>query len=72
MIKTWEALKNELKDQFLPCNTSWIARDALRNLKHSGIICDYVKAFSSLMLDVRDMNDEDNLLNFVDGLQYWA
>ncbi|KAL0284807.1 UNVERIFIED_CONTAM: hypothetical protein Scaly_2838500 [Sesamum calycinum] len=35
-IKTWEVLKEELKDQFIPCNTSWIARESLRNLKHTG------------------------------------
>ncbi|KAL0396185.1 UNVERIFIED_CONTAM: hypothetical protein Scaly_0066900 [Sesamum calycinum] len=33
-IETWEVLKKELKDQFLPCNTSWLARESLRNLKH--------------------------------------
>ena len=29
----WEALKKELKDQFLPTNTAWVARDALKKLK---------------------------------------
>ena len=27
-IDSWEALKKELKDQFLPTNTAWVARDA--------------------------------------------
>ncbi|KAL0387178.1 UNVERIFIED_CONTAM: hypothetical protein Sradi_2599600 [Sesamum radiatum] len=34
-IEMWEVLKKELKDQFIPCNTSWIARESLRNLKHT-------------------------------------
>ncbi|KAL0387174.1 UNVERIFIED_CONTAM: hypothetical protein Sradi_2599200 [Sesamum radiatum] len=38
-IVMWEVLK-ELKDQlqFLPCNTSWIAREFLRNVKHTGTV----------------------------------
>ncbi|KAL0302544.1 UNVERIFIED_CONTAM: hypothetical protein Scaly_2563600 [Sesamum calycinum] len=35
-IETWEVLKKELKDQFLPCNTSWLARESLRNLSIQG------------------------------------
>ncbi|KAL0421314.1 UNVERIFIED_CONTAM: hypothetical protein Slati_3154300 [Sesamum latifolium] len=71
-IKTWDVLKKELKDQFLPCNTSWLARESLRKLKHSGTVRDYVKDFSSLMLDVRDMSEEDKLFNFLTRLQTWA
>ncbi|KAK4404692.1 hypothetical protein Sango_0837800 [Sesamum angolense] len=50
-IETWEVLKKELKDQFLPCNTSWLAGKSLRNLKHTGMVREFVKEFSSLMLD---------------------
>ena len=32
-IDSWESLKKELKDQFLPTNTAWVARDALKKLK---------------------------------------
>ncbi|KAK4403122.1 hypothetical protein Sango_1052900 [Sesamum angolense] len=28
-IETWDVLKKELKDQFLPCNTSWLARESI-------------------------------------------
>ncbi|KAL0365511.1 UNVERIFIED_CONTAM: hypothetical protein Sangu_0648700 [Sesamum angustifolium] len=45
-IETWEVLKKELKDQFLPCNTSWLARESLRNLKHTGTVREFVKEFS--------------------------
>ncbi|KAL0298168.1 UNVERIFIED_CONTAM: hypothetical protein Sangu_3157200 [Sesamum angustifolium] len=71
-IETWEVLKKELKDQFLPCNTSWLARESLRNLKHTGTVREFVKEFSSLMLDVRDMSEEDKLFNFMAGLKPWA
>ncbi|KAL0405981.1 UNVERIFIED_CONTAM: hypothetical protein Slati_3912000, partial [Sesamum latifolium] len=71
-IETWDVLKKELKDQFLPCNTSWLARESLRKLKHTGTVRDCMKKFSSLMLDVRDMSEEDKLFNFLSGLQTWA
>ncbi|KAK4384460.1 hypothetical protein Sango_3058800 [Sesamum angolense] len=71
-FETWDVLKKELKDQFLPYNTSWLATESLRKSKHAGTLSDYVKEFSSLMLDVRDMSEEDKLLNFLSGLQTWA
>ncbi|KAL0317364.1 UNVERIFIED_CONTAM: hypothetical protein Sangu_2150700 [Sesamum angustifolium] len=37
-----------------------------------GTVRDYVKEFGSLMLDVRDMSEEDKLFNFLPGLQTWA
>ncbi|PIN25087.1 hypothetical protein CDL12_02170 [Handroanthus impetiginosus] len=71
-ISSWDVLKQELKEQFLPSNTSWLAREALRKLKHTGSVRDYVKEFSSLMLDIREMSEEDKLFNFMSGLQNWA
>ncbi|KAL0308936.1 UNVERIFIED_CONTAM: hypothetical protein Sradi_5835900 [Sesamum radiatum] len=35
-IETWDVLKKELKGQLWPCNTSWLARESLQKLKHSG------------------------------------
>ncbi|KAH7545802.1 hypothetical protein FEM48_Zijuj01G0132500 [Ziziphus jujuba var. spinosa] len=68
-IQTWEVLKKELKDQFLPCNTAWVARESLKKLKYMGNIQDYVKEFSSLMLDIKNMSEENKLFNFFSGLQ---
>ena len=33
---------------------------------------EYVKTFSSLMLDIKNMSEEDKLFNFISGLQPWA
>ncbi|KAG6533506.1 hypothetical protein ZIOFF_007381 [Zingiber officinale] len=71
-IDTWDRLKKEMKDQFLPGNTSWIPRDGLKRLKQSDSVRDYVKEFSSLMLDIQNMSEEDKLYNFLYGLQPWA
>ncbi|KAL0301593.1 UNVERIFIED_CONTAM: hypothetical protein Sradi_6436100 [Sesamum radiatum] len=71
-IETWEVLKEELKDQFIPFNKSWVAREFLRNLRYTGTVPEFVKEFSSFMLDVRDMSEEDKLFNFMAGLKPWA
>ncbi|RVW81216.1 RNA-directed DNA polymerase-like [Vitis vinifera] len=71
-ITTWETLKKELKDQFLPTNIAWVAKEALKRVKHTGSVRDYVKEFSSLMLDIKNMSDEDKLFNFMSRLQGWA
>lgn len=65
-------VKREFKGQFLLGNASWLARENLKKLKHDGSVKDYVKEFSSLMLDIKNMADEDKLFNFILGLQPWA
>lgn len=44
----------------------------LEELKHTSSVKDYIKKFSSLMLDIKNMVDEDKLFNFISGLQPWA
>lgn len=67
-IETWETLKKELKDQFLPLNMAWVAKESLKNLKYTGTVRDYVKDFSYLMLYIKNMSEEDKLFNFLSGL----
>ena len=67
-INTWEILKKELKDQFLPMNMTWMAWESLKKLKQMGSIKDYVKEFSSLILDIKDMFEVDKLFNFMSRL----
>ena len=71
-IERWEILKKELKDQFLPTNTVWMARESLKKLKQMGSVRDYVREFSSLILDIKDMSEVDKLFNFMSKLQGWA
>ena len=68
-ITIWETLKRELKEQFLPTNSVWLARESLKRLKHMGSMREYVKEFSSIMLDIRNMSNENKLFNFNSGLQ---
>ena len=67
-ITTWETLKKKLKDQFLSTNTAWVARDSLKRLRYIGSMRDYVKEFSSLMLNIKNMSEGDKLFNFMSGL----
>ncbi|XP_075096160.1 uncharacterized protein LOC142174269 [Nicotiana tabacum] len=71
-IDTWEKLRKEMKDQFLPSNASWLARDRLKCLRQTGTVRDYIKEFTSLMLDIQNMSEEDKLHNFISGMQAWA
>lgn len=71
-IDSWERLKEELKLQFFPENVEYNARRALRDLKHTGTIREYVKQFSALMLDIKDMSEKDKLFFFLEGLKPWA
>ncbi|XP_016571348.2 uncharacterized protein LOC107869321 [Capsicum annuum] len=71
-IDTWDKLKKEMRDQFLPSNATWIARNKLKRLRQTGTIRDYINVFTSLMLDIENMSDEDKLHNFISGMQEWS
>ncbi|RVW90120.1 hypothetical protein CK203_035909 [Vitis vinifera] len=71
-IETWEDFKREIKRQFYPEDVAYLARKNMRRLKHTGLIRDYVKEFSSLMLEIPNMTEEELLFNFMDNLQGWA
>ncbi|KAL0411790.1 UNVERIFIED_CONTAM: hypothetical protein Slati_3768700 [Sesamum latifolium] len=61
-----------IRVQFFPENVEYNARRALRKLEHTGSMQDYVKAFSALMLDIRDMSEKDKLFTFMEGLKPWV
>ena len=59
-------------DQFLPSNASWLARNKLKRLRQTGSVREYIKEFTSVMLDIQNMSDEYKLHNFILGMQAWA
>uniref|UniRef100_A0A251STY2 Putative retrotransposon gag domain-containing protein n=1 Tax=Helianthus annuus TaxID=4232 RepID=A0A251STY2_HELAN len=71
-INTWAEFVQELKKQFYPVNAEHEARSKLRKLKHTGTLKDYVKEFTTLVLEIPDLSEKDSLFYFLDGLQYWA
>ena len=65
--------KKDIKRQFYPNDVAYLARKNMRRLKHIGSIYDYVKEFSSLMLEIPNMTEEEELIfNFMDNLQWWV
>ncbi|KAH0719570.1 hypothetical protein KY290_012886 [Solanum tuberosum] len=56
-----------MRDQFLPSNTSWLARDKLKRLWQNVSMRDYIKEFTFVMLDIQNMSDEDKLHSFISG-----
>ncbi|KAE8668158.1 hypothetical protein F3Y22_tig00112344pilonHSYRG00099 [Hibiscus syriacus] len=71
-LDTWDEFKKELKKHFYPENVVCEARKKLRELKQRGIMRDYVKEFTALMLQIPNMSEEDLLFYFIDGLQGWG
>ena len=61
-----------MRDQFLPSNASWLARDKLKRLRQTGSVREYIKEFTSVMLDIQNMSYEDKLHNIILGMQDWA
>ena len=68
-IETWGDFKREIKRQFYPEDMAYLARKNIRHLKHTSSICNYVKDFSSLMLESHNMIEKELLFNFMDNLQ---
>lgn len=71
-LETWEAFKEEFKRQFYPENAKELAMKKLRNLKQTGSIKEYIREYSSLMLETPQLPEDVKLLYFLDGLQRWA
>ncbi|GAA0147437.1 hypothetical protein LIER_07136 [Lithospermum erythrorhizon] len=65
-IHSWEAFKGQLKKKFCPHNAEDVAMRKLRGLKHTGSIKDYVAEFTTLMLELPDLQEKDKLFYFSD------
>ena len=64
-IDTWDKLIKEVRYQFLPRNTSWLASDKLEIRSQTCSLREYIKKFTSMMLDIQNMSDKDKLHNFI-------
>ncbi|KAK4716320.1 hypothetical protein R3W88_014658 [Solanum pinnatisectum] len=53
-------------------NVDDLARDKLKRLRQNGSVRDYIKEFTSLMLNIENMSDKDKLHSFILGMQGWA
>ena len=49
-------------------NVDYLARRGLGDLRQTSLLQDYVKMFTTIMLDIHDMMEKDKLFFFLDGL----
>ncbi|XP_070018292.1 uncharacterized protein [Nicotiana sylvestris] len=71
-LETWAELKAAICLQSFPENFEYNARRKLRKLRQTKSVRDYVREFSVLMLNIRDMGDKDKLFTFLEGLKPYA
>ncbi|XP_054793649.1 uncharacterized protein LOC129299213 [Prosopis cineraria] len=71
-LNTWELFKSKLRKHFVPHNAETEARGKLRRLRQTSSIPDYIKEFTTIILEIEDLSDKEALFYFMDGLKDWA
>uniref|UniRef100_A0A803N0S9 Retrotransposon gag domain-containing protein n=1 Tax=Chenopodium quinoa TaxID=63459 RepID=A0A803N0S9_CHEQI len=71
-IRTWDQFKEDFKKQFRPHDAAKVSMMKLRELKHSSTIKEYIKQFTTLVLEVDDLPEATQRIYFIGGLQRWA
>lgn len=71
-INTWEQFHKQFKKTFSPNNVIYKAKRKFKELKQMRSIRAHVQEFTTLMLQISNLIDEDMLFHFMDGLQSWA
>ena len=61
-------MKQEPKVHFYLENVNYLARRKFRDLRQIGLVQDYVKMFTTIILDIHDMMEKDKLFFFLHGL----
>ncbi len=71
---TWEFFKEHIELEFIPKNFDYISRCKLRDLVNAtnDNLCQYVRAYSELMLKIQHMHELDHVCHFVMGVLTWA
>jgi len=71
---TSEFFKERIESEFIPKNSDYISRCKLRDLVNANNdnLCQYVRVYSELMLEIRHMHELDRVCHFVMGLPTWA
>uniref|UniRef100_A0A803LR51 Retrotransposon gag domain-containing protein n=1 Tax=Chenopodium quinoa TaxID=63459 RepID=A0A803LR51_CHEQI len=71
-IRTWDQFKEDFKKQFRPHDAAKVSMMKLRELKHSSTIKEYIKQFTTLVLEIDNLPEPAQLLYFIGGLERWA
>jgi len=67
--RRWDQFKILIEEQFYTINDDRKARDALRNLKQTTSVTNYIADFTNLTLRIKDMSDADIYYEFMTGLK---
>lgn len=65
----WLSFKHELRSYFKPENSVMLYREQIRNLKQTSSITQYIHSFLRIKLGIPNMNDEEAVDRFIDGLR---
>ncbi|GJR59546.1 putative nucleotidyltransferase, ribonuclease H [Tanacetum coccineum] len=71
-IDTLAEFVADFKKKFYPENAKNEVKNRLRKLKKSKTIREYVKEFTTLVLEIPELSDQDSHFYFLDGVQGWA
>nr|VVW92636.1 unnamed protein product [Nymphaea colorata] len=71
-IATFDDFRKQLKGYFMPVDAERQTYRMVANLRQTGSLREYVRAYQKLMLDVPKMPEKDKLNWFIIGLQSWA
>ncbi|KAF3793066.1 hypothetical protein EJ110_NYTH02464 [Nymphaea thermarum] len=71
-IQTFDDFRKQLKGYFMPVDAERQTYRMVANLRQTGSVREYVRAYQKLMLDVPTMSKKDKLNWFIIGLQSWA
>jgi hypothetical protein len=71
---TWEFFKEHIELEFIQKKFDYISRCKLCDLMNvtNDNLCQYVRVYSKLMLEIRHMHELDRVCHFVMGLSTWA
>lgn len=68
-IKSWDEFKNRIKSTFDVANSPFAIRRRIRYLRQDKSVHEYTTAFRGLIGQINDMNENDQILNYIEGLQ---
>ena len=69
-IFTWETFKEVLLKRFCVVNATHTARGKLDALKQVGSVRSYISTFQNLLMQIPNIQDEESLHRFTQGLQF--
>lgn len=68
-IKSWDEFKSRIKSTFDVANSPFSIRRRIRYLRQDKSVLEFTTNFRGLVGQINDMNENDQILNYIEGLQ---